>query len=72
MPPLLQFSNCRGPRLALISVPSHKIPSAADITVAKTVCILIMEILLAKEKPVHAGLGPVQPHVLSQHYIFLF
>lgn len=40
--------------------------------VAKIVCMLIMETLLAKEKPLYAGLGPVQPHVLSQHYLFLY
>lgn len=41
MPPLLQwqFSSCKGPRLALISVPSHKIPSVADIILFKTVYI---------------------------------
>lgn len=31
----------------------------------------MMETLPAKEEPVHAGLAPVQPHVLSQHYLFL-
>lgn len=48
MPPLPQFSNCRGPRLALISVPSRKILSVADVFVAKTVYILIMETLQKK------------------------
>lgn len=33
---------------------------------------MMMETLLAKEKPVHAGVGSVQPHVLSQHYLFIF